>query len=579
MIKFLIIFIILMQVGTISAFSAQSNKGISRIQADYESGKVSFEYQLIQKYYYLFNQSKLATKYIDLNFTPVKCGTEIVKEFIDHKKELSKSAIDEINFYLNSPFEKTSTSAVYVTPSGRFELTYDISGANAVPLADTNGNGIPDYVEWVGSYFDYAWHFEIDSLKYLAPSLDSGKYQVSFESMNDYGYTEPINGKVTRIVLNNNFFGFPPNTDPEGIQKGAAKVTAAHEFKHATQIMYNNWNEPVWFLEMDATWMEDIVYNQVNDYYNYLPVSQIAEPGRSFDRGQGYEDCIWMHYLSQRFGVLINRQIWERRAISSELIYSNFDQILAQYSFNFIKGYKEYFTWNYACGTNTSPLIRSYTEAANYTTSNICSKKSIPDSSSGCGNTELSASYFYYTSTNSDSSVKFNYYSNSKADQSLEFIILYKNNTEEVIDTIDNAKDSMSYVLTPKLKDISSIIAIPIFTTMISGNYNNSLKGYPYLPEVIVKKIPQEFLLEQNFPNPFNPNTKIRYSIPSAAKVELRIYDILGREKTVLVNEFEPEGKYEVEFSLTGNNLSSGVYFYKLTAGNFSSVKKLIILK
>jgi hypothetical protein len=137
----------------------------------------------------------------------------------------------------------------------------------------------------------------------------------------------------------------------------------------------------------------------------------------------------------------------------------------------------------------------------------------------------------------------------------------------------------MSYVLTPKLKDISSIIAIPIFTTMISGNYNNSLKGYPYLPEVIVKKIPQEFLLEQNFPNPFNPNTKIRYSIPSMTKVELKIYDILGREKATLVNEFEPEGKYEVEFSLTGKNLSSGVYFYKLTAGNFSSVKKLIILK
>src|ERR1035437_5707332 len=435
MMKFLLFYTSIVLVSTINSFPGETNKGFGKIQADYSSGKINFEYQLLQKFYYTFNKSKLAPEYVDLDLTPLKCGTEIVMEFYNHKEELSTNAIEQISHFLNSPFEKTSTSSVYITPSGKFQITYDTTGTNAVPTADYDGDGIPDYVEWVGSYFDYAWHVEIDSLGYLAPPIGTGQFQVSFANMGYYGYTEPISGQLTRIVLNNNFYGFPPNTDPEGIQKGAAKVTAAHEFKHATQIMYNSWNEPVWFLEMDATWMEDIAYNQVNDYYNYLPSSQIAEPGRSFDRGQGYEDCIWMHYLSQKFGVLINRRIWERRAISSELIYNNFDQILAQYSFNFIKGYKEYFTWNYACGANASPLIRSYTEATNYTTSNICSKKSIPDSSSGCGNTELSANYFYYTSTNSDSSVKFIYYSNSKVDQSLEFIILYKGNTEEVIDT------------------------------------------------------------------------------------------------------------------------------------------------
>jgi subtilisin-like proprotein convertase family protein len=299
--------------------------------------------------------------------------------------------------------------------------------------------------------------------------------------MDYYGYTDIVSGQLTHIVLHNNFIGFPPNTDPEGNQKGAAKVTAAHEFKHATQIIYNNWNEPGWFLEMDATWMEDIAYTQVNDYYNYLPSSQLIFPGRSFDRGQGYEDCIWMHYLSQKFGVYINRQIWERRKISSELIYNNFNNILAQYSYTFNKGYKEYFTWNYACGANISPLIKSYKEAANYPTPTVCSNSSIPDSSSGCGYTELSANYFYYSSINSNKFIKFSYNGTPNAEQSLELIIIYNNNTEEVRDTSIGSSGTINYILTKKLSEISSIIAIPVFTTMTSASYSNSINVSPFI--------------------------------------------------------------------------------------------------
>jgi subtilisin-like proprotein convertase family protein len=482
--KFLLFTLSILLICTIYSFPEVNNKGFSKIESDYSSGKINFEYQLLQKFYYGFNKSKLATEYADQDFTPLKCGTEVVKEYYDHKSELSKSAVDEINHLLSKPFEKTATSSVYITPSGKFQITYDVTGVNAVPTADNNGNGIPDYVEWVGSYCDYSWHVEIDSLGYLPPPIGAGQYQVSFENMDYYGYTEPVSGQLTHIVLHNNFIGFPSDTDPEGTQKGAAKVTIAHEFKHATQIMYNNWNEPGWFLEMDATWMEDIAYNQVNDYYNYLPSSQIVEPGRSFDRGSGYEDCIWMHYLSQKFGVLINRQIWERRQISSELIYNNFNNILAQYSYTFIKGYKEYYTWNYGCGGNASPLIKSYKEAGNYPSPTICNTSSIPDSSAGCGSTELSANYFYYSGNNSNRFVEFNYTGTANTDQSLELIINYKNNTTEIRDTILNSTGSIKYLLTKKLSDINSIIAIPIYTTMVSGSYSNSLEVIPFISAV-----------------------------------------------------------------------------------------------
>jgi hypothetical protein len=91
------------------------------------------------------------------------------------------------------------------------------------------------------------------------------------------------------------------------------------------------------------------------------------------------------------------------------------------------------------------------------------------------------------------------------------------------------------------------------------------------------KEYPKEFVLKQNYPNPFNPTTTIRYVIPERALVTIKIYDILGDEITTLVNEEKPIGYYEVEF--IASNLSSGVYFYKLTAGDFIQTKKMILLR
>ncbi len=84
-------------------------------------------------------------------------------------------------------------------------------------------------------------------------------------------------------------------------------------------------------------------------------------------------------------------------------------------------------------------------------------------------------------------------------------------------------------------------------------------------------------MLYQNYPNPFNPNTKINYSIPQTSFVTLKVYDVLGREVATLVNEEKPIGNYEAEFNSKG--MSSGMYFYKIEAGNFVKVKKMILLK
>jgi hypothetical protein len=89
--------------------------------------------------------------------------------------------------------------------------------------------------------------------------------------------------------------------------------------------------------------------------------------------------------------------------------------------------------------------------------------------------------------------------------------------------------------------------------------------------------LPEMYALDQNFPNPFNPNTTIRYELPREAHVTLSVFDILGREVSVLVNEGMVAGSHEIRFDASG--LSSGVYLYQLRAEDFVFTKKMLVLK
>ena len=88
---------------------------------------------------------------------------------------------------------------------------------------------------------------------------------------------------------------------------------------------------------------------------------------------------------------------------------------------------------------------------------------------------------------------------------------------------------------------------------------------------------PQQFSLAQNYPNPFNPSTTIKFELPHSSWVSLTVYDVLGREVSVLMNERREVGVHEVRFD--GSNLASGVYFYRIQAGSFIQSKKLLLLR
>ena len=136
----------------------------------------------------------------------------------------------------------------------------------------------------------------------------------------------------------------------------------------------------------------------------------------------------------------------------------------------------------------------------------------------------------------------------------------------------------------------SSTFRIQYIDSLFPGYFNFKVEitsdGWTYWTDstkVIVTGVeelaeqPLIFNLKQNYPNPFNPTTNIQYSIASRQLVELKIYNVLGQEIQTLVNEEKPSGNYQIEFDAA--NLPSGVYFYRIQAGSFNQVRKMLLIK
>jgi hypothetical protein len=130
-----------------------------------------------------------------------------------------------------------------------------------------------------------------------------------------------------------------------------------------------------------------------------------------------------------------------------------------------------------------------------------------------------------------------------------------------------------------------SLVQLYADTMNISSNAAGTLSipvvgsGVP-ASSVGESELPATYALLQNYPNPFNPVTRISYELPKAGWVTLSVFNMLGQEVAELVNEFKNAGRYTAEFNMNGNvALSSGVYMYKMHAGDFTESRKMLLLK
>lgn len=126
-----------------------------------------------------------------------------------------------------------------------------------------------------------------------------------------------------------------------------------------------------------------------------------------------------------------------------------------------------------------------------------------------------------------------------------------------------------------KLKSGSIITDTLAFVRKIT--FDNTGNGTPLNVGELPTAHAARYDLLQNYPNPFNPTTVIKYELASAGKVQLTVYNILGKEVATLVNQEKAAGQYTVEFD--ARNMASGIYFYKLTTGNVTLSKKMLVIK
>jgi hypothetical protein len=300
----------------------------------------------------------VSTVYVEEAPYPI-CGTPLLVQALAAAQDAPPAYAGRLAKIL----ARLDTEHDVLSPSGHFRIHYDLTGGGAVDATDADGNRVPDYVDEVGRTLDESWDVEINLLGYQAPPSDGNlgggpEYDVYLTDLAPArfcGLTYPeVGGRTTHsyIQLDNNY------TDAvywytSGID--ALHYTAAHELNHALQMGYYQGADGIWWQEATATWMEDMVFPEVDNYLAFSN-SFLWYPEKSLDLLTGsretdyriYGACLFAHFLHQRYDVAAVRQVWEEFGRAGSADMDLFDQVIRSYdSGGLASAVAEFGVWNY----------------------------------------------------------------------------------------------------------------------------------------------------------------------------------------------------------------------------------------
>ena len=250
------------------------------------------------------------------------CGTSAIRGLTANWDRLPPAAKEAFAFLQQRPILSHSI----LSSGGHFKIHYNTAGTHAVAPTDTDANGVPDYVDEAARVFESVWDLEINQLGYNPPPSDGdGVYDVYIKNLaiqQAYGFTYPI--AYTELTtpsymeIDNNFTDniYPVNS--RGLN--GLRVTAAHEFFHAIQFGYYADFGAAWWQELTATWMEDVAYPDVNDFYQYMscpsnfcciyddPEASLVKFSNSL---HPFGASIFAHHVEQVYDADAIKSVWE----------------------------------------------------------------------------------------------------------------------------------------------------------------------------------------------------------------------------------------------------------------------------
>lgn len=504
----------------------------------------------------------------DGNF--IKCLTPFLVLLNQEKENIDGAILQKFNAL--SP-TRSSTATEYISPSGKFRLHYETEGNDRVPSDDLNNNSIPDYVEKAAIAADSSYRHEVKTLGFPDPIGEDEIYDVFFKDLYDLRYYGLANNKTsgnfpcnntgpeTCIYIENDFEGYPLNTDPEGDMIGALKVTMAHEFRHAIQFVQSDWQgESNKWLEMDATLMEEVVYDNVNDYYNYIEgfstdlfekASSSLIPGR-------YEDVTWALYFHEKLGPTFWTDVWNFIETDNSILFlTAVKQALQNRDESYPENVLESYMWHFASGGRFSATNFGFEERLNYPGPGLSATYLEPLSAltSEFSIDRMSARYYSVEPVDPlEGYVSLNFINSSK---DIQFgLIGYQKNGEVLTHKIvEQSADQLTSINTNW--QWSELDKVGLVVVNSSSADQNSFR----------------FQVFERTPSSTEPNIKLlnttaivnssfRLYLPTTQNITLDIYDVLGRHIQTIHNG--PVNSGFREFNFNTSNLASGIYLYRL---------------
>ncbi len=369
------VFAVIVLVCAGHAFSQDFGQKIAQAR---QQGRLSETDALYLSALRAYAPDRLPPDYQGLKEPVMKSGFALGFKLRHDWARFSKEQQEVLGSFLQRPESDTSI----VSPSGLFRVHYDTAGYHAVSMEDFDHSGIPDYIEEAADAVDYVYQVEVGQIGMRAPPDDQGRggsdeWDIYIREVGSglYGWTfaeyPPIGTDPARyicyIVLDNNY-GSTPTKGMNGL-----RVTAAHEFFHMIQLGYNGrddddngWFDDLYLMEAGSTWMEDAVFDHINDYLNYLD-DFFARSNVRFDYSDGWREyglCLWYHFLEKRFNTRsFMPKTWQY--IVNDPGLKATDRMLEDFGSSFENELPLFYAWNYMTGSH-SDTTRFYPEGNLY---------------------------------------------------------------------------------------------------------------------------------------------------------------------------------------------------------------------